>query len=245
MGIDWVLLAGINYLTCNTAECEYETGAFDISAGSARPTALAGLIKDLAQGKSPDSNYSSNRMVETETAGFYQGKTEVTHHSTISFCSTHSYHRKNQAPWEMHLQIYVQRNLRHVSVGAERKQIFAIQSKLEDMINRYHPWAIINATGYVKVDDAEDNKDECYGVNYLGPQKLAILCEHIKLNWLLFLPTWYLMEINLSLTTRTICLQRSMYMGIVKMLAEAFLCAGKSIFTRGTHERLFWPLGQI
>src|SRR5690606_24324547 len=50
-------------------------------------------------------------------------------------------------------------------------------------IERYNPWAIINAAGYVRVDDAESDSEKCFRENTLGPEKLAIACKdhNIKL----------------------------------------------------------------
>jgi dTDP-4-dehydrorhamnose reductase len=39
-----------------------------------------------------------------------------------------------------------------------------------------HPWALINAAGYVRVDDAETERDRCYRENTQGPAVLAQEC---------------------------------------------------------------------
>ena len=44
-------------------------------------------------------------------------------------------------------------------------------------IDRYRPWAIINTAGYVRVDDAEQDRDACFRENTLGPTILAQECE--------------------------------------------------------------------
>jgi dTDP-4-dehydrorhamnose reductase len=43
-------------------------------------------------------------------------------------------------------------------------------------IEREEPWAIINAAGYVRVDDAEQDVERCFRDNALGPEALARLC---------------------------------------------------------------------
>ncbi len=41
----------------------------------------------------------------------------------------------------------------------------------------YRPWGVINTAGYVKVDDAEINFNECFSVNTVAPGILANTCN--------------------------------------------------------------------
>jgi dTDP-4-dehydrorhamnose reductase len=50
-------------------------------------------------------------------------------------------------------------------------------SQIKTAIDHYKPWAIINAAGYVRVDDAETDSDTCFRDNTTGPQNLAIVCN--------------------------------------------------------------------
>jgi dTDP-4-dehydrorhamnose reductase len=43
-------------------------------------------------------------------------------------------------------------------------------------IARFRPWAIVNASGYVRVDDAEHDVERCFRENALGPAVLAAAC---------------------------------------------------------------------
>jgi dTDP-4-dehydrorhamnose reductase len=45
------------------------------------------------------------------------------------------------------------------------------------MIEDMNPWAIINAAGYVNIDEAEDNREQCFKANSLGPSILAEYCK--------------------------------------------------------------------
>jgi dTDP-4-dehydrorhamnose reductase len=47
--------------------------------------------------------------------------------------------------------------------------------------DRYEPWAIINAAGYVRVDDAESDAARCRRENVTGPECLARACAHRQL----------------------------------------------------------------
>ena len=43
-------------------------------------------------------------------------------------------------------------------------------------IERWRPWAIVNASGYVRIDDAESDAERCLRENAIGPAVLADAC---------------------------------------------------------------------
>jgi dTDP-4-dehydrorhamnose reductase len=43
-------------------------------------------------------------------------------------------------------------------------------------LRQHQPWAVVNAAGYVRVDDAETDYDRCYRENTVGPRLLAEAC---------------------------------------------------------------------
>jgi dTDP-4-dehydrorhamnose reductase len=43
-------------------------------------------------------------------------------------------------------------------------------------LDRVEPWLVINAAGYVRVDDAEHDRDRCHRDNALGPTTVARAC---------------------------------------------------------------------
>ena len=53
-------------------------------------------------------------------------------------------------------------------------------------VEHYEPWAIINAAGYVRVDDAEDDAERCMRENVLGPVCLAKECERNQMPFVTF-----------------------------------------------------------
>jgi dTDP-4-dehydrorhamnose reductase len=53
-------------------------------------------------------------------------------------------------------------------------------------IARHRPWAIINTAGYVRVDDAEQDRDACFRENTLGPRILAQECERKNIRLVTF-----------------------------------------------------------
>ncbi|MFN7132539.1 MAG: DUF4170 domain-containing protein, partial [Myxococcales bacterium] len=52
----------------------------------------------------------------------------------------------------------------------------ASPASVEAALDRHQPWAVINAAGYVRVDDAESDADRCFRENALGPAELARAC---------------------------------------------------------------------
>ena len=48
---------------------------------------------------------------------------------------------------------------------------------IEKAIELYKPWGIINAAGYVRVDDAEHDEDTCMRENVIGAHNLSMACK--------------------------------------------------------------------
>jgi dTDP-4-dehydrorhamnose reductase len=49
-----------------------------------------------------------------------------------------------------------------------------------------NPWAVINAAGYVRVDDAESEPDRCFLDNTVGPERLASACAERGVRFLTY-----------------------------------------------------------
>jgi dTDP-4-dehydrorhamnose reductase len=47
---------------------------------------------------------------------------------------------------------------------------------IREAFDLHRPWAVVNAAGYVRVDDAETDQDRCYRENTIGPRLLAAAC---------------------------------------------------------------------
>jgi dTDP-4-dehydrorhamnose reductase len=58
----------------------------------------------------------------------------------------------------------------------------AVRRLVEDL----HPWAVINAAGYVRVDEAEGDCDRCLRDNTVGAERLAAVCGRIGIRFLTF-----------------------------------------------------------
>ena len=57
---------------------------------------------------------------------------------------------------------------------------------VEAALKKYRPWAVVNAAGYVRVDDAETDVERCFRENATGPEVLAKACAAHGLPLLIF-----------------------------------------------------------
>jgi dTDP-4-dehydrorhamnose reductase len=60
------------------------------------------------------------------------------------------------------------------------------RESVEKVLAEYNPWAVVNAAGYVRVDDAEREPDACFRENASGAETLARACERAGARLLTF-----------------------------------------------------------
>lgn len=60
------------------------------------------------------------------------------------------------------------------------------EASIRAAIARYQPWAVINAAGFVRVADAEHEKDACLATNAAGPALLARACAEAGIPFVTF-----------------------------------------------------------
>lgn len=173
----WALLGSFGWnklLTCINGE--YETGVFDISAGYARPTALSNLIKNIVEGNNAVKPLLAQHGWWKQPSRYY--KTRI-HADEIKNPFTEQpivIIGKTGTLGQALSKICTERNIHHFLLDRSAANICE-EELLVNMISHYQPWAIINAAGYVKVDEAESNKAACYNSNFLGVEKLAAVCS--------------------------------------------------------------------
>jgi dTDP-4-dehydrorhamnose reductase len=180
----WALLGSYDWNTLVTQQNGYyEPGAFDLRAPSPRPTAIARTMRELAEtGKATHPALHGN--------GWWRrpGRflcTPVGTHETVT--SLH----KPDMPGIPNRPILIigatgtlgcafgriceQRNLSYRLLSRRELDIAAPES-VENAIRQYRPWAIVNAGGFVRVDDAEHEVDQCFRDNTIGPAVLSQAC---------------------------------------------------------------------
>jgi dTDP-4-dehydrorhamnose reductase len=155
---------------------DYEPGAFDLRGGYLRPTALAKYIMEIASSNKTDHHLS-------EEKGWWQRDTRLLYHSgnrTIQMTSNQTAPvliiGKNGTLGRAFARICEERCINYQLLSRQDCDISQLPS-VEAAINHYKPWAIINAAGYVRVDDAENDSQACMRDNTTGPYNLAVACN--------------------------------------------------------------------
>lgn len=169
----WSVLGSYNWSSLLTRqEDQYESGAFDVRNNICRPTAVAKMISALAHSDSyqhpllQQNGWWNTTNIETRTNPvLILGRTGTLGESFMRICNS--------------------RNIPFIAFTREELDILSAAS-IRQAIEKFQPWAIINATGYVRVDDAESNELECFQVNATAPALLAQVCKEAGIQFLTF-----------------------------------------------------------
>ena len=182
----WSLLGAYNWNTLLTRrEGHYETGVFDLRAPAPRPTAMARMLTDLAAGREHDHPvldepgwwHRLDRLLYPSVSARPR-----TVEATARRVSTRS---RTSRPLlitgargtlgSAFARLCQARGLSYRLLTRAEMDI-ADPVSVEKAVGEFEPWAIINAAGYVRVDDAEREPASCRRENTLGPQTLAAAC---------------------------------------------------------------------
>jgi dTDP-4-dehydrorhamnose reductase len=144
-----------------------------------RPTALAGLIARLAAGQSPSHPLFAVpgwwRRPERLTLGNARLKS-----APLPTTRPLLIVGRSGTLARAFARVCALRGLPAHTAGRAELDITDHRA-IEHLIRRLRPWAIINAAGYVRVDDAEREPEECFRVNAVGPAVLAAVCQRRRL----------------------------------------------------------------
>lgn len=160
----------------------YESGVFDLRAPSPRLTALAAMVRHLANGQTYDHPV-------LDTPGWWRRSQRLVY-PPVS-CEDHS-----QTSIESHLQpstppllitgatgtlggaIARLCEIRGISYRLVTRQELDITdaASIDRALSELKPWAVINAAGYVRVDQAESEPQLCRRINAEGAAILAKAC---------------------------------------------------------------------
>ena len=153
----------------------YEPGVFDVRGRVPRPTALAALVVSLAAGDKPrhaaldgqawwlrsDRNpYGTARLVPRVARDAAP---------LLVIGATGTLGRAFQ-------RAAARRGLACRLVGRQEVDI-TDSARVGEILRRLEPWAVVNAAGYVRVDDAERDREACRRANVIGPINLAAACR--------------------------------------------------------------------
>ncbi|WP_426100386.1 family 1 glycosylhydrolase [Massilia sp. TSP1-1-2] len=182
----WALLGSFDWNSLVTAaKGYYEPGPFDVRSPLPRPTALAGMMRELACGQAPSHPVLRGQGWWRRAGRFLCPPVATAEALTSISADGHLTVGTAVAPilitgatgtlGRAFARICHKRNLAYRLLSRKDMDI-ADQDSVEQALAKYQPWAIINASGYVRVDDAERDIERCFRENVQGPAVLASAC---------------------------------------------------------------------
>lgn len=195
----WSLLGAYDWNSLVTRpQGVYEPGVFDVRGPAPRPTALAGIVRALCAGEAPqhptlhtpgwwhrpERFQHSCPCADLEEAE--QGAASNPSHAEASRAAAS--HNTRPQPLlvlgaggtlgRAFTRICHERGLAFVGATHAELEITDLAA-VQTALTRYRPWAVVNAAGYVRVEDAEQEWGSCLLANTVGPALLADACaEH-------------------------------------------------------------------
>ena len=187
----WALLGSFDWDSLVTKpRGHYEPGIFDVRSSPPRPTLLARVVSALGRGERPGHPVLAthgwwrrpSRFLRPppdargDDGGLHFGADPVAPLVIIGASGTLG---------RAFARIAEQRGLRHVLLSRREADI-ADPRAVEAVLARHAPWAVVNAAGYVRVDDAEEEGDRCRRENVTGAAVLAEACAAQRIQLLSF-----------------------------------------------------------
>jgi dTDP-4-dehydrorhamnose reductase len=184
----WAMLGSVGWNKLLTKpKGLYEPGVFDLRGGTARPTALASFIQKITT--------DSTEHPLTVEKGWWQRSTRFFNHTPVLSLHGETVSKQGSRPLiiigkngtlgKSFAHACYMRAIPYVLLDRKDCDITNAAS-VAQAIDRYHPWAIINAAGFVRVDEAETEQERCFSENCAGAVTLAEACRQKGLGYLTF-----------------------------------------------------------
>lgn len=184
----WALFGSFDWCSLLTrCNGDYEPGLFDVRASPPRATALTKIVKEINSGRQFNhpvleekgwwnrdcriiyelKDYPMKTVYKPATAKpvIITGKTGTLGNAFARICAL--------------------RGIHFILTGREDFDITSEES-ISAMIQQYKPWAIINTAGFVRVDDAESQKENCFLSNTVAAEKLSAVCSRYNVKFVNF-----------------------------------------------------------
>ncbi len=182
----WSVFGAFDWDTLLTrSQGHYEPGAFDIRGGIVRPTALVRVARELAT-----NGTSDHPLVASD--GWWRRPERLVHRTPSS--PPPSARRTAAAPLLVAgaggtlgraiVRICEQRHVPVVAL-ARRELDVCDAAAVAAALDHHRPWAVVNASGYVRVDAAETDRTRCFEANVTGAVVLAEACAARKIRYTL------------------------------------------------------------
>lgn len=180
----WALSGAKGWNRLLTQQGRYEPGAYDTTGAAPRATALASLLAQLSNGREPHP--------VMEGQGWWRRSIRF-HHPVVSrpapmreYVQSPDWRRGPRSPpvlitgatgtlGQALAAACRHREIAHVLTDRARLDLCCATS-IEAALAEIRPWAVINAAGWVRVDDAEMERDACREINTEGAVQLARYC---------------------------------------------------------------------
>jgi dTDP-4-dehydrorhamnose reductase len=181
----WSLFGSVDWRSLLTREDGvYDVGAFDIRSSPPRKTAFAKAAADLARSGSFDHPVLDGPGWWRRRSRFYSVN-EPDRLEQESGCRKLLITGGTGTLGQAMARIARHRGLEHYLTRRAELDICSDRD-IESTIARHRPWAVINAAGFVRVDDAEREADACLAANAEGPAKLAAACAAAAIPFVTF-----------------------------------------------------------
>ena len=190
----WSLLGTYDWNSLLTRdEGHYEPGVFDVRSPLPRPTALAGLIASLSKGAEAPKGWRGE--------GWWKRDIRLTYAPVHPCQDVPLSHGAGAQPSQQEPPVLIVgatgtlgrmlarecawRGISHV-IASRRDLDLTDPIQIAQVIDTLRPWAVINAAGYVRVDDAESDEAACQLANTIGVANLARVCTDRDLPFVTF-----------------------------------------------------------
>jgi dTDP-4-dehydrorhamnose reductase len=163
----------------------YENGVFDVRSVEPRPTALKNLVKSLAAGSAYDHPLLQGKGWWERQSRLIYPKSTISSALQPELTSPVIIIGATGTLGKAFSKICQQRNIYYIALTRSELNLIDLE-QIAETIQKYKPWAIINAAGFVRVDDAEIQFEDCFLSNTEGPVKLAKACQQYGVKFLTF-----------------------------------------------------------
>jgi dTDP-4-dehydrorhamnose reductase len=193
----WSLLGAFDWNVLVTrATGFYESGAFDVRAPAPRPTAIARLVNELATTGRP------NAEPLVAQPGWWRRPDRLFHppadgRTSPAAQTTPTLDMQNRSLQPLLIlgasgtlgSAFVRLcNARGIAYHLSSRAQLDLTRPVgaEQLLDETNAWAVVNAAGYVNVDDAEREPERALAINALGPAAIAEACAQQGIPMLAF-----------------------------------------------------------
>lgn len=203
----WSLLGAFDWDCLLTRDRgSYEPGVFDLRGGEPRPTALARLLVELSGGRKPSHPVVNapgwwrrlDRLIYLPARAARRGNETAPRERRAARGDKDSWTMRGDEDLRPVLiagatgtlgrafaRLCRARAIPYRAVTRAEMDI-ADAASVAAALEEWRPWAVVNAAGYVRVDDAEREPEKCFRENAEGPAVLARLCAERDVQLLTF-----------------------------------------------------------